>query len=333
MLARAHGAAARLAGFELRAVASRTERRAVEAAAELGSRACTYDELLRGALAADIVVVTTPPHCHAREVSELLERGYAVLVASPLCHTLAEADRLVEVAAQHGDRLWYGEHLVYAPVVQQLLARAGAIGAPTNLEVRYLPALTQQPAPTPDSGIGALFDIGVRPLALALLSANATGAGRPAAVSAELHAAAGNDVSEWLEMRLQYPSGLVARVEAGCHAQSMAVCDAQLASPTGVLRAEIMPIPSLEVNGTAEAVPTAMSEVPALELLGFTGQFARMRTEMRLGTTPAIHADFGRLVLDIMCAATRSAARRGQLEAVPFTGPRTSHPLDIWRQG
>jgi predicted dehydrogenase len=67
------------------------------------------------AIAADIVVVSTPPGCHAADAIRLLEAGAAVLLEKPLCRTLEEADRIVAAARAHGNRLLYGENLAYSP--------------------------------------------------------------------------------------------------------------------------------------------------------------------------------------------------------------------------
>jgi len=334
MIARAHGSAAQLAGMRVVAVASRTDQRARALADELATEVCTIDDLLAGAVAADVVVVATPPACHASEAVALLDRGYAVLVEKPLCRTLAEADALVEAAARHPNHLWYGENLVYAPVVQQLLARAGDLGTLTHLEVRALQAApTWGGYTTDDWGGGALFDLGVHPLAIALLCANAAGAGAPTAVSATMRGGVGHGSDEWSEVRVHYPTGLVARVEASWLAGPTAVCDAQIASATGVVRAEIIPDPALEHNGEAiRLMPDDCSDSPLVRL-GLVGQFATLENEHTSRTVPTMGAAFGRFVLDVVCAAYRSAGRASDPESLPFTGPRTRTPLDLWRRG
>ena len=84
----AHAAAARCNGDELIAVASRTSARAAEQATQFRTKAVTYAELPAGA---DIVVVATPPQCHATDTIRMLAAGAAVLVEKPLCRTLDEA--------------------------------------------------------------------------------------------------------------------------------------------------------------------------------------------------------------------------------------------------
>ena len=42
-------------------------------------------------------------------------------------------------------------------------------------------------------------------------------------------------------------------------------------------------------------------------------------------------AAFGREVLDVVCAAYASAGRGSSLVTVPFAGPRSLSPLELWR--
>ncbi len=334
MIGRVHGAAACLAGHSVAAVASPAHEQASAAASELGASVCTVDDLLAGRIAADLVVVTTPPDCRARHAIELLDRGYAVMVERPLCHTLDDADALHRAAARNGNRLWYGENLVYAPVVQQLLARARTLGSLSHLEVRWLQATPGNDETESDGwGDGALFHLGPHPLALALLAANAAGAGLPTSVSAETRCVGDGTSDGWAAVQLHYPTGLTARVEAGWHERADPVGDVQLASATGVVRAEIMPTPTLECNGEPVVLALTTTAVAALELLGFVAQISTINDEMSPVPTPTMSVEFGRFVLDVVCASYRSAARGGEPESLPFTGPRALDPLDIWRRG
>ena len=125
----AHAAAARHLGYDLTAVASRTPERAAKLAETFGSTAVTYADLPGQA---DIVVVATPPQCHAADAIRMLEAGAAVLLEKPLCRTLAEADQLVAAAARHGGRLLYAENLAYAPIVQRMVALTPSVGELTH---------------------------------------------------------------------------------------------------------------------------------------------------------------------------------------------------------
>jgi len=329
MISQAHAAAATASGMQVVAVASRSHARAASRAAELGAVAVAYDDLPGDA---DIVVVSTPPARHADDAIHALRAGAAVVVEKPLCTTLADADRVVEAAAAHAERLLYAENLAYAPVVQALVARVGDLGPLTHLEVRSLQGLpTWGDFTTEEWGGGALFDLGVHPLAVALLCANAGGAGSPVSVAARLEGGVGHGTDEWAEVRLTYAGGLVARVESSWRSPDSTVWDAQVASAIGVLRAELLPPPSLERDGDEVVLPPVRAAVPAVERFGYLGQLRAFADDVGQRRTPLMSAGFGRFVLDVVCAAYRSAGRGSEPEPLPFQGPRDLTPLQLWR--
>jgi predicted dehydrogenase len=328
----AHGASAGMNAMPIAAVASRSPARAAARAAELGSRPATFADVLERRVRADIAIVCTPPHRHAVDAVALLDAGYAVLVETPLCATLADADALVAAAAHHHGRLQYGEHLAHAPVVQAMVPLAGGIGPLTHVEARALqgPPPDDDPRRTPSWGGGVLFDLGLHPLSLVLLLANAAGAGMPVEVRCTLQAR--DEVDVRAEVRVRHASGLSARVEASW-SDSAVQWDAQCASATGVVRAELLPHPQLEWNGDAVALPTSTSTSPVrqLEDYGYVGELRSFAADLARAATPVIGAPFGRLVLDVICAAYRSAGRDGAPEVLPFTGDRNRTPFELWR--
>ena len=332
MISRAHGAAARLSKMPIIAVASRSSARAAERATEFGARPVTYDDIVQRHIDADIAIVCTPPQCHARDAIALLDAGYAVLLEKPLCRTLAEADALVETSARHHGRLLYAENLAYAPVVQRLVAMVPQLGRLTHVEVRTLQGLPEWGDFTSDDwGGGALFDLGVHPLSVALLIANAAGEGTPTAVSATLVGGPGHGSDEHAEASITYASGLRVRVESSWQRGPTALWDAQAASDTGVLRAELLPTPHLEHNGERVDLPAVTVGLPQIEQYGYLAQLLALADDLEHGTTPLMSASFGRLVLDVVCAAYRSAGRGGAAEALPFSGARDRTPLQLWR--
>ena len=327
----AHASATRQLGFDLTAVASRSADRSTKLAEAFGSTAVDYADLPGGA---DIVVVATPPQCHAADAIRLLDAGAAVLLEKPLCRTLEEADQLVAAAARHGGRLLYAENLAYAPIVQRMIALAPRVGALTHLEVRTLQGLPTWGSFTSEEwGGGALFDLGVHPLSIALLVANAAGEGAPVAVSARLRGGEGHDSDEHADVWLRYRSGFVAHVESSWQAGPEPLWDAQVAGASGVVRADLLPVQSLELNGDEVALPTATSQIPMLDQLGYTAQLRAFADDLATGREPTMSATFGRHVLQVVAAAYWSAGRRGDEVALPFAGPRDLTPLQLWRRG
>lgn len=330
-VATAHAAATRQLGFQLTAVASRSADRAATVAEKFSTLSVGYDELPGDA---DIVVVATPPQCHAADAIRLLDAGAAVMLEKPLCRTLDEADALVAAAARHSGRLLYAENLAYAPIVQRMIALTPRVGALTHLEVRTLQGLPTWGAFTTDEwGGGALFDLGVHPLAIALLVANAAGEGSPVAVSAELRGGDSHDSDEHADVRLRYRSGLIAHMESSWQAGPESLWDAQVAGATGVVRAELLPLHSLELNGDAVPLPPVTGQIPMLEQMGYTEQLRAFADDLHQRREPIMSAAFGRHVLQIVAASYQSAGRRGDEVALPFTGPRDLTPLQLWRRG
>jgi predicted dehydrogenase len=79
-----------------------------------------YRELL-GRDDIDIVDICTPPCLHERMVVDALQAGKYVLCEKPLAHTLAAADRIIDVARQYPGRLSIIYQLRFAPEVQRTI--------------------------------------------------------------------------------------------------------------------------------------------------------------------------------------------------------------------
>ncbi len=329
MIAMAHAAATRFLGHELAAVASRTPERAQKVVDTFGGTLTTYAELPGGS---DIVVVATPPQCHAADAVRLLDAGAAVLLEKPLCTTLEQADELVAAAARHGGRLLYAENLAYAPIIQRMIALAPSVGTPTHLEVRTLQGLPDWGAFTTDEwGGGALFDLGVHPLAIAMMLANTAGQGRVTAVSAELRGGEGHRSDEHADVTLHFASGFTAHVVSSWQGAPQPVWDAQLAGEQGVVRAELMPTLRLELNGDEVALPPTTAPLPILEQFGYVAQLRALVDDLGAQREPVMSAAFGREVLQVVMAGYTSAGRDGAAVSLPFGGPRDRTPLQCWR--
>jgi predicted dehydrogenase len=318
-----HGLAAAAAGLPVLAVASRTDGRTQERAAQLQARACSYDELPAGA---DAVVVASPPALHVAQALAALRAGAAVLVEKPLATTLQDADSLVAAEAA-GGIVVYAENLAFAPVVEQAVAIARGMGPLRFIEVRTL-----SPRPTwgdfldPAWGGGTLFDLGCHPVALALLLA---GNDEPVEVTALLSASDDLVVDDHAEVLIRFASGLEARVESSWRHHDV-VWDLQASSDTGVVRADLMPTTGLEHDGEPVAVKDPPPGVePVVVDLGYLGQMLELASAIG-GRHSHMDARFGRAVLDVVCGAYSSAGSGGPVP-LPFSGSRERTPLELWR--
>ena len=323
-IAAVHGLAAKQLELPITHVASRHREKAKEMAARMGAAACSYDDLPAGA---DIVVVCSAPQCHAAHALHAIAAGAAVVVEKPLCTTLADADSLVE-AELAGARIGYAENLAYAPIVQQLLAAVADLGDLQHLEVRTLQSRpTWGEFLTEAWGGGALFDLGVHPIGIAMLAARS----KVVSVSATLEGAADHPTDEHAELTLSFDRGLDATVVSSWRGGEVPEWSVQAASTKGAVRAELLPNLLLEHNGEEIAIAPAMGSIPQLEQYGYVAQLEAFLVAFAGHSRPLMDAAFGREVLDVVCAAYASARDGGAEVPVPFTGPRDRTPLQLWR--
>jgi predicted dehydrogenase len=320
-----HGlAAAEVDGVTVAHVASQSEESAAGRAERVGARPCRYEDLPGDA---DAVVVATPPAVHRCEADRAVTGGAVALVEAPLAATLDDADHIVALAGR--GRVAYGENLAHSPVVASAVQACRRIGDLTHLEVRLA-----QGRPEPGSrrfdpawGGGVLFDLGVHALALALLMAAPA---RVVEVEADLRAGDDLAVDDDADVVLTFDSGLRAQVRASWRAAAP-TWDGQAASATGAVRVELVPEPTVELNGRALRLPPAPPGLATDQLhhLGYVNQLATLAADVAGGRTPGVGPVFGRLLLDIVCAAYASAGS-GEPEAVPFTGDRGRTPHELW---
>lgn len=323
-IAGVHALAARELGQPIVAMASRHRANAERLAREHGARAVDYADLPAGA---EVVVVATPPAQHVEHALSALAGGASVVVEKPLCRTLAEADRLC--AAEGSDRIVYAENLAFAPVIVDFLARARTLGPLTHLEARTL-----QSRPTwgdfldPAWGGGALFDLGVHPLALVVLVARATGNGDVESVRTEL---AGETTDTHADVWLTFGSGLRAHVVSSWDGPDAGVWDLQASSRTAVLRADLRPEIALELNGEPQRMAPTTAKIPQLEQFGYIEQLRTAADCTANGRSSHMNVGFGRSILEIVCACYVSA-RRGSIDVpVPSGCDRTRTPWELWR--
>ena len=193
-------------GAVIQAVASRTEQTSQQFAQRWGARQAhgSYAALCRDATI-DIVYVATPNALHVEHAMLALESGKPVLCEKPFALDATSGRTVVATASARGLFLMEAMWMRCSPTVDQALQaiRAGAVGTPMLLSGQMgsanAPTVTSRLFASP--GGGALYDLGVYPLALAQ-----TLFGRPSKVLA--HAAVGvTGVDELASVILGYPDG------------------------------------------------------------------------------------------------------------------------------
>jgi nucleoside-diphosphate-sugar epimerase/predicted dehydrogenase len=102
----------------------------------------------------DLVHVLLPPQYHAEFAIMAMSHGCHVLVEKPMALTMADTEKMIEIATQHKVHLCVNHNLVFEKVVRQAIALAstGVIGEVVSVEacqtydVRRTPAFTEEGA-------------------------------------------------------------------------------------------------------------------------------------------------------------------------------------------
>ena len=162
---------------ELVAVGSRSQESAASFAAAHGGPSTTAHGSYEALVAdpdVEVVYVASPHSLHLEHARMAFEAGKHVLCEKPLAVTVAEAEEMVALAAQHDrflmEAMWTACHPVVRAVADGL--REGRFGAPRHLHAELgfvVDAGPEDRLLDPALGAGAMLDMGIYPLTLAHL--------------------------------------------------------------------------------------------------------------------------------------------------------------------
>lgn len=159
-------------GARLAAVASRSPSRAEAYARRFKVLRCHPDlTALTADSDVDIVYVASENHRHRDDCLAVLAAGKAVLCEKPVATTLDEARQITDAARNAGRFCMEALRVPFLPAVRRArqLIDEGAIGTPVRLHAALgHRALAGKRVFDPAQGGGALLDLGVYPLSLAL---------------------------------------------------------------------------------------------------------------------------------------------------------------------
>ncbi len=227
----------REAGGRVAAVASRSSERAQSFAERyaIPHQYVGYDALLADE-AIDAVYVATRNQQHHRNTLDVVSAGKAVLCEKPLALNAGQAQEMVAAATTAGVFLMEAMWMRFIPAVVELheLVVAGGLGEIKAVSADFGFRADAGPGHRlvePDFGGGALLDLGVYPVSLAMLIL-----GEPDRVSASA-AMAESGVDEQVAAALTFPGGGVAAMYASYMAESP--MEAQIVGTNG--RARIHP--------------------------------------------------------------------------------------------
>lgn len=343
-----HALAARALGWNIVALADHgtghgTEP-GVERARQIGVDLVDPADLPCGA---DVVVVATDHAYRVEDTLRSLEAGAIVIVESPAAVTLDAVDRLAAAAAAHPGRLHFAANVLFSPLMREAVRRVRAIGELTHLEIRVIQARPKWDGEA-DAARSALFELGTQPISLALATVGSNAAGSNAAGSnaAGSNSAGSNSAGSTsigsapaltsatarldrdprrgedthASVNLEFDSGIHARVEVGWDAATP-TWDLQAASERGVVRAELLPEPLLEIDGDPVGFPSTHSEPPQLGHLGFIDQLASCLPAGNATPNPMVAMNQGPdaalTALEVVIAATAEHPRFSRDDAVP----------------
>ena len=125
-------------GVDLIGVVDTKPGRAGEIAAKYGTRAFTDAADVRHLV--DAVTVAVPTQSHVDVAMPFVSQGNAVLIEKPLASSVADADRLIDAAAQRGSVLAVGHTERFNPAVA---AAQPGISDPRFVEVHRLGVMAQ----------------------------------------------------------------------------------------------------------------------------------------------------------------------------------------------
>ncbi len=188
-----------LPDVRLLGVADLDAHRAAEVARRHHCRAVTdFRELLPET---DVASVVVPTGAHFAVARELLSRGISVLLEKPMTRTLAEADELIQLAAQQGALLQIGHIERFNEAIQELKRLEDR---PRFIEVHRLGPFSQR-----NTDIGVVLDLMIHDLDIILDLAGAAVA-RVDAVGVNVF----SEHEDIANVRLTLTNGCVANVTA-----------------------------------------------------------------------------------------------------------------------
>ncbi len=239
----------------------------------------------------------------AMEIHRLLVNGHGVLADGIWSREPAEVNMVAQAAIRYQQPIIHGDELLHAPVLSGALTEASEIGPITSCEARGLHphhgGVISQPellAYAPPVIMRALLSMQV--LSSMPLKAQWKGP--------EISAQSGNGLrATWrakvTSNQAQTPSRL--SVVVATHTGNSVIQDLQISSATGVVRAELMPAPRLDINGEPIHItqsdpltgPGSHAVPPQLEWFGMIPmlQLLRRATVQRTQplTGPALFAE------------------------------------------
>jgi myo-inositol 2-dehydrogenase / D-chiro-inositol 1-dehydrogenase len=340
----AHAFARYVKDVEVVAVASRTQEKAAQFAANFGIPHAygDYRALLERS-DIDVITVAIPNDLHCQVVCEAAEAGKHVICEKPLSRTLEQADRMIAMCAKNGRFLFYGEELLFVPkyVRAKQLADEGALGKPFLVKQWEEHDGPHEPWfwDVNRSGGGVLLDMGCHSIEYARWVF-----GKPAvkSVSATMGTFVHGEKTRGEDHSIvivEYEGGRIGMAE-NSWAKGGGVDDrAEIYGSKGHTRADLLHGSALRtysqegygyaVEKSGGTVGWSSTMVEEVWNYGFPQEMQHFVNCILGKEQPIETGDDGREVLKIILAAYQSAGE-GRKITWPYEPPAYDKPIDLW---
>ncbi|MEN0000019.1 MAG: Gfo/Idh/MocA family oxidoreductase [Pseudomonadota bacterium] len=166
----------------------------------------------------DIVYVATPNACHKQNILDALAAGKHVLCEKPLTLSPEDSIQCFQFAERSGLVLMEALWTAFFPAMQKAveLVQSGSIGKPRYLNANFVSLRNPHSHPNlfdPDLGGGASQDLGIYPIAAALLLVG------PVKSSSSEVVIGPSGVDEMVAMSLAHENGTISQVAFGFRAE------------------------------------------------------------------------------------------------------------------
>ncbi len=331
-------------GAELMAAASPTEAHITRFAAGHGiPHAFTDYRKLLEMDEISMVVLGIPNDLHCEVTLAAAAAGKHVVCEKPLCLNLAEADRMIDACRRAGVFLMYAEELCFAPKYVRLkqLADEGALG-----RIHLIKQSEKHDGPHSPwfwdvnrSGGGVTMDMGCHAFEFFRWMA-----GKPKAVSVyaemstSVHAdkTAGDDNAILI---VNFDNGVTGLAEESWTKKGGMDDRAEVYGSGGVAYADLLRGNSIltyseagygyAVEKAARTQGWSFTIYEEVWNYGFPQEFAHFVECVRDGKEPSETGEDGRAVLEMICAAYKSAATGAKVN-LPFE-TEAAKPIDLWQ--
>lgn len=295
---------------------------------------------------ADVIDICLPNFRHHEAVLLAARAGKHIIIEKPLAMTLEQADEMIEVCRSQGVKLMYAEELCFAPKYERVrkLASEGAFG-----QIYMLKQCEKHSGPHSDwfydinlSGGGVLMDMGCHGLAWFrwMLGGSPKIESVYATMGTYLHRGRtkGEDNSVTI---VEFENGITGVCENSWAKHGGMDDRVEVHGTGGVCYADLF-VGNSALTYSEKGYGYAMEKAGSTQGWTFTifeeafnqgypQELKHFIDCVRENKTPLVTGEDGRVVLEMMYAAYRSAGT-GQNVRLPFTA-KVAKPIDLWLEG